>query len=154
VCSPHSFEVAVWTASSKRSSISFHRALAKPFRASESGQATVELALCLPIVALLIAITLEFAALGLDRSRLWQAARESARAAAVDADPGAVKEVLEAAGLGDVTYEIIPPPAERVQGEPVEVVLRFEPTSSVPLVGALFEEMVLEASASMRLERP
>lgn len=148
-----SLGAAAWTASSRRSSINFHRALANPFR-DPKGQATVELALCLPIVALLIAVTLEFAALGLDRSRLWQAARESARAAAVDADPGAVREVLEAAGLEDATYEITPPSSERVQGEPVEVVLRYQPTSSVPVVGELFEELVLEAKASMRLERP
>lgn len=144
----------VWTASFRRSSTSFHPALANPFRDSQSGQATVELALCLPLVALLIAVTLEFAALGLDRSRLWQAARESARVAAVDSDPDAVEEVLEAAGLGDATYEITPPASERVQGEPIEVVLRFQPTSSVPVLGELFEGLLLEAKASMRLERP
>lgn len=74
--------------------------------------------------------------------------------AAVDADPDAVREVLETAGLGDATYEITPPASERVQGEPVEVVLRFQPTSSVPVVGELFEGLLLEAKASMRLERP
>lgn len=128
--------------------------MADRFRGSQSGQATVELALCLPIVAILIAVTLEFAALGLDRSRLWQAARESARVAAVDADPDAVREVLETAGLTGASYEITPPPTERVQGEPVEVILRFHPSSSVPLVGELFEGVMLEARASMRLERP
>ena len=152
-CSRRSFVAGGSTASSRRSSSNSLRPLAKAPR-GQGGQATVELALCLPLVAVLIAVALEFAALGLDRSRLWQAARESARVAAVDPDPDAVQEVLDAAGLGDADFVITPDVSARVQGEPIEVELEFQPTGSVPLIGDLFEGVVLKASASMRLEKP
>jgi Flp pilus assembly protein TadG len=51
----------------------------------ERGQATVELALILPVVALILAALVQTGMVVVDHVRLWHAAREAARAAVVDA---------------------------------------------------------------------
>lgn len=121
---------------------------------SQRGQATVELALCLPLVALIFGAVVEVALVAADQARLWHAAREAARVAVVDPDPAKARAAAEEAGLEPVDVSITPEPRYRVQGEPLRVALTYRPSARVPLVGELFELIELHADATMRIERP
>jgi hypothetical protein len=120
----------------------------------QRGQATVELALSLPLLALIIGVLVEFGMLVADQARLWHAAREAARIAAVDADEDHQLHAANEGGLGPLEMVTEPVPSLRMQGEPVEVSLRYSPDGSVPLIGALFERITLSSSATMRIETP
>jgi Flp pilus assembly protein TadG len=123
-------------------------------RASERGQATVELALCLPILAVLLGVVVEIAMLGGDQVRLWHASREAARAAVVDPDPAAARTAAERSGLQNLRIAIDPDPAYRVQGQPLRVEVSMNPQGTIPLIGSFFEQLELHASAAMRIEEP
>ena len=60
----------------------------------ERGQSTVELALVLPVVVLLLLVLLQVGLVARDVVLVAHAAREGARAAAVDPDPGAAREAV------------------------------------------------------------
>lgn len=126
--------------------------MASPAR--ERGQATVEIALCLPIVALLAGALVQTGIVVADQARLWHAAREAARVAAVDPDASHTEEVARSLGLGPVDVSIDPPAVYRRMGEPLTVSLAFHPTAGVPLVSMLFEGITLHARATMRIEQP
>jgi hypothetical protein len=123
-------------------------------RRAEHGQATVELALTLPLVALVIGVLVEFGMLVADQARLWHAAREAARVAAVDPDEDHQMHAARDTGLGPLEMNTEPGPNLRVQGEPVEVSLEYSPIGRVPLIGELFENLTLSSSATMRIETP
>jgi TadE-like protein len=121
---------------------------------SEDGQATVELALSLPLLVLLLGFVVEMAMLGGDQVRLWHASREAARAAVVDPDPSAARVAAESSGLRNMEISIDPDPAYRVQGQPLRIELAMEPDGTIPLIGAAFEQLELRATAVMRIEEP
>ena len=123
-------------------------------RRDQRGQSTVELALALPLVALVIGVLVEFGMLVADQARLWHAAREAARVAAVDPDENHQMHAARQTGLGPLEMKTEPEPNLRVQGEPVEVSLEYSPAGTVPLVGELFESLTLSSSATMRIETP
>lgn len=121
---------------------------------AQQGQATVELALCLPLIALMAAALVETASLAVDHVRVWHAAREVARVAVVDGDPQSVRDALGKAGMSEAEVQIEPGPDARVRGEALEVDLRYHPTSEVPLLGHLLDGLTLRATSTMRIERP
>jgi hypothetical protein len=123
-------------------------------RWGQGGQTTVELALALPLVALVIGVLVEFGMLVADQARLWHATREAARVAAVDADEGHQLDAARETGLGPLEMVTDPPASLRVQGQPVEVALTYSPTGNVPLVGELFERITLTSAVTMRIETP
>jgi Flp pilus assembly protein TadG len=125
-----------------------------PGRRCDGGQATVELALCLPVVALVLAAVVEVGALASDQARLWHSAREAARVAAVDPDVQGVAAAATAAGLEDVELVVRPPPTYRIQGDPVTVELSYKPRAGVILLAPVVERMTLSARATMRVEQP
>jgi hypothetical protein len=120
----------------------------------ERGQATVEFALCLPFVAIVLAALFEIGMVLSDQVRLWHAAREAARVAVVDADPAAARRAAEDVGLDDVDVEVVPDRVGRRQGEPLTVSLTYRPPGRMPLIGELFEHLDLRARATMRIEQP
>lgn len=121
---------------------------------SERGQATVEVALTLPLVALLLGVIVETGIVAAGRSRAWNAAREAARVAAVHSEEDVVERAVDEAGLAGAEVIIEPAPMERVQGEPVTVRLTYGHEGVLPLVGNIFGAVTFEASATMRIERP
>ena len=123
-------------------------------RHDQRGQATVELALALPLVALVMGALVEFGVLVADQARLWHAAREAARVAAVDPDEEHQMHAARATGIGPLEMNTEPGPNLRVQGEPIEVSLEYSPAGTVPLIGELFESLTLSSSATMRIETP
>jgi hypothetical protein len=118
-------------------------------RSREGGQAAVELALALPLVALLLLAVVQVALVVRDQVLTVHAAREGARAAAVDPRPGEARRAalvgsgLPAAGL-DVDLE--------ASGERVEVRVRYRTRTDLPLVGPLIPDLSLHAKAAMRAE--
>ena len=124
------------------------------FRTHERGQTTVELALCVPIVALLLAAVVEVGLVVADQGRVWHAAREAARVATVDDDPASIRAAIEATGLHGVEVAVEPRSIYRRQGEPVTVSLGYRPRGHLPLVRELVDRIELRASATMRVEQP
>ena len=120
----------------------------------ERGQTTVELALCLPLVALLLAAVVEVGLVVADQGRVWHAAREAARVATVDDEQASIEAAVESTGLEGVEVSVEPRPLYRRQGEPVTVSLRYRPDGHVPLVRELISQIELTASATMRVEQP
>lgn len=120
----------------------------------QRGQSTVELALCLPLVAIVLAVVVQVGVIARDHVRVWHAAREGARVAAVDPDAEAVRRAAESSGLEPLTISIEPEGIERRQGEPVTVRVAYSPSLRVPVIGRLFEDLTLDADASMRIEQP
>jgi TadE-like protein len=119
----------------------------------DAGQATAELALVMPLVAGLLLAIIQAGVLARDQLLVTHAAREAVRAAAVDDDPAAARRAAEQAG---------PLAADRLDTEVVErgevggrvkVVVRYHAPTRIPLVGALAGDVVLDASATMRVER-
>ena len=123
-------------------------------RRAESGQATLELALGLPILALLLAGLVEVGMLVSDQTRLWHAAREAARVAAVDPDLDDTRAAGERSGLSPLDVDVSPAPQFRRQGDPITVAVDYAPTARVPLFGVLLRRITLRAEATMRIEQP
>jgi hypothetical protein len=114
-----------------------------------AGQATVELALALPVVVVFLMAVFQVALLARDQVLVVHAARAAVREAAVGAGSdrvrGAARDVLDGARV-EVT--------ERgALGEPVRVLVEYRAETSLPLVGALFPDPRLTARSVMRRER-
>lgn len=120
----------------------------------ERGQSTVELALCLPLVVVVLAIVVQVGVVALDHVRLWHAAREAARIAAVDADLGNITRAAERSGVAPLDVEVDPQDLYRRQGQPVTVTITHAPQLRIPVIGSLADGMKLTATASMRIEEP
>jgi hypothetical protein len=119
---------------------------------TEDGQATVELALLLPVVMILVLLVLQVALVARDAVLVSHAAREAARVTAVDADPAAAR----AAATGTTG---LAPERLHVQvsgrggpGTRARVELRYRAPTEVPLVGRLLPDPVLAAAVTVRVE--
>ncbi len=120
----------------------------------ERGQTTVELALCLPLVALLLAAVVEVGLVVADQGRVWHAAREAARVATVDDAETSIEGAVERTGLEGAELSVEPRPPYRRQGDPVTVSVRYRPQGRVPLLRPLISQIELTATATMRVEQP
>ena len=115
----------------------------------DRGQATVELALCLPFICLLVLAVVQVGLVVRDRIAVQAAARDGARAAAVSSSPGtAASATARAHGLAPVEV------TSTVGGGMVTVTVRYVERTDVPLIGALLPDVHVEASATMVLEPP
>ena len=120
----------------------------------DDGQTTVELALGLPLLVVLLAAVFEVGMIGLDQLRLWNAAREAARTAVVDPDPAHIQRAAERSGLHPLDIAIDPETLRRTAGSPLTVRLAYRPDGRVPLISNLIDGVTLRADATMRIERP
>lgn len=120
---------------------------------SDEGQAAVELALVLPLVAILLLALVQVALVVRDQVLVVHAAREAARAAAVDPTPRAARQAALAGAplAGDrLSIELNGHPG---RGRQVEVEISYRSPTDASIVGALFPDVVLRGRASMRRER-
>lgn len=116
----------------------------------DRGQSTVEFALVLPLVAILLLGFLQAGIFLRDHLLVQSAAREGAREAAVTADRSRIERAaMRSAGGLDVTVNV-DRGADR--GDPVSVVVTARPTA-IPLVGAIVSGQSLRSEAVMRVER-
>ena len=113
------------------------------------GQATVELALALPFVAVALLLVVQVLLVALAQLRVDHAAREGARAAAVSSVPGAAARVAVSGVLGARHTEARTdhPEPEHVR---VEVTHRF--VTDVPLVGRFVPDLTLAGESIFRVE--
>jgi hypothetical protein len=115
----------------------------------DGGQATVELALTMPLVAVLGLLLVQGALVGRDQLAVIHAAREAVRAASVDPDPAAPGEAARVVLPGaTVDAGVRPPP-----GRPVTITVTYRTPTDLPLVGPLLPDPLLSARAVMRVER-
>lgn len=114
----------------------------------------MELALCLPLLALVLGALVELSLLASDQVRLWHAAREAVRAAAVEPSAAAAEAAAEQVGLAAIEVSVTPDAAFRVRGEPVTASVTYRPRGHVPLLGEAVAHLELEARAVMRIEQP
>jgi hypothetical protein len=120
----------------------------------EAGQAAVELALCLPLLAAFGLVLLQVALVVRDQVVVTHAAREAAREAAVSAEPGAARRAaLGGAHLDPDRLEVDVGDRGR-PGSRVVVTVRYRAPTDVPLVGALVGDVHLTARVAMRVEAP
>lgn len=122
---------------------------------AEAGQAAVELALALPLVALLLVLVAQAGMVVKDQVMVVHAAREAARAAAVDPEPGAGRRAATAAGPLDparLAVVIRSSPAG-LRGPPaVTAVVSYRSAVFVPLLAGVFPDILLTGRASMGRE--
>ena len=110
----------------------------------ERGQATVELALCLPVVAVALLLVVQVGLIAHDQVLVVHAAREAARAAAV----GSPLPALD--GLAPARADVA---VDRSGDGRVRVRVRYRSPTAVPIVGPLVPDAVLTAETTMRDER-
>jgi hypothetical protein len=117
---------------------------------TDAGQAAVEFALCLPLVAVLVLGLVQVALVARDQLAVELAAREGARAAAVAADPaGAARAAVDRAiTLRPLEVDVA------VAADSVRVTVRYVNPTDVPFVGAAIGDTALTAAVTMALEPP
>lgn len=118
----------------------------------DGGQASVELALLLPVVVVLLLAILQVGLLARDTLLVTHASREAARAAAVDSDPRAARDAaIDASGLIAERLEVTVTGREG-PGSRVRVEVRYRAPTSIPLVGALLGDRTMWSATTMRVE--
>lgn len=122
-------------------------------RKYERGQATVEAALVLPLVVVLLLAVVQVGLLVRAEVLVTHAAREAARAAAVDPDPDAPVEAATSATTLDKGRMEVRVQGRNGAGSRVEVEVTYSAATDVPLVGGLMGDVTLHASATMRVEQ-
>lgn len=119
----------------------------------DEGQAAVELALVLPLVALLLLVLVQVALVVRDQVLVVHAAREAARAVAVDPTPRAARHAaLAGAPLAEHRLSL-QLSGDEAGAQLVDVHLSYRSPTYTPIIGALLPDMLVHASASMRRER-
>jgi hypothetical protein len=119
-------------------------------RPGEQGQATVELALVLPLIFGMLALLFQIALVARDEIVVVHAARDAVREATVSRDPGLIAAAARR-NLPGATVRIVR--RGRV-GEPVEVSITYVSHTELPLVGALVPDLTLHSASVMSVERP
>lgn len=131
------------------------RRLAHGIRARPEGrgQASVELALILPLVVLLLVVLVEVGLVVRDQVLVTHAAREAVRAAALEDDRSAVERAATDAGPLDPDRLEVQLAGRDGPGSRAKVEVVYDRPTRVPLIGQLVGHIRLRASASMRVEK-
>jgi len=120
-------------------------------RPGQRGQATVELALCLPLVALALLLVVQVALVVRAQVLVVEAAREGARQAARDHRPGAADRAARAVpGLRPDRLAVRSDGADA--DDLVTVTATYRAPTEVPIVGALLPDVELHGRVTMRRE--
>ena len=121
----------------------------------ELGQAATELALVLPLLALLLLAVVQLTLVARDQLLVVHAARAAARQAAVDPRPASVERAAREAA-SSLKSARLRAETSPIGGEHrvVTVAVRYRAPTEVPLVGSLLPDVELWAKAAMRTERP
>jgi hypothetical protein len=120
-------------------------------RRRDDGQATVELALGLPVVLLTLLALAQVVVVVAHQVAVVHAAREGARAAAVAADGADAARVAVSGSLGTDRAQPVTV-AVAVAGDRVEVTVSQRVPTDVPLVGAFVGDVTVTGHASMQVE--
>jgi Flp pilus assembly protein TadG len=107
------------------------------------GQATVELAIALPLVAVVLLVVLQLALVTRDAVALTGAARAASRRAVVDADPASARASAVRESRLDPSRMAVSLSGDAAPGGYVTVVVRYRAPTDVPLVGAFVGDVAL-----------
>jgi hypothetical protein len=119
----------------------------------ERGQATVEVALALPVIALLLMVVVQVGLVVRAQVLVTHAAREGARAAAVDGAPDAARHAVEASTPLDPHLLTVRVTGRDGAGSRVRVEVDYRLVTDLPLVGRLLPDLTLTGVTTMRVER-
>ncbi len=118
------------------------------------GQATVELAMALPVVAMALLLVVQVALVAQAQILVVHAAREGARAAAVDPQPGAAARAARVTpGLRPSGLHVVSSP-RGPSSSIIRVTVHYRARTDVPLVGLLLGDVKVRAAVAMRVEDP
>ena len=121
----------------------------------DQGQASVELALLLPVVLVLLLAVLQVGLLARDVVLVTHAAREAARAAATDPNLQVARAAaLSSGGLEPSRLDVALAITGIDQRRRVEVQVTYRVPTRVPLVGRLVADRTITTTATMRVEAP
>ena len=117
---------------------------------NDNGQATVELALALPLLCLMLLGMVQVAVIGRGQLSVQLAAHDAVRAAAVSADPAtaASTAALNAISLRPLNVEVA------TDDTTITVTVSYIDHTDISMVGALLSDVTVQASATMALEPP
>jgi Flp pilus assembly protein TadG len=117
---------------------------------TDRGQATIEFALCLPLVVVFVLVVLQVAIVVRQQLAVDLAAREAARAAAVSGAP------QQAARAAVDRIEVLEAPSVDVSLGPdtVDVTVSQTVRIDMPIVGAMVRDISVSGTATMALEPP
>jgi Flp pilus assembly protein TadG len=119
----------------------------------DGGQASVELALVLPLVVMLLLAVVQLGLLVRDQILVVHAAREAAREAAVDPAPDAPRRAAAASSTLAESRMSVTTTGRGAAGSRVRVEVAYRAPTAVPLLGSALGDLTLRASATMRVER-
>jgi len=119
----------------------------------DEGQAAVELALVLPLVATLLLALVQVGLIVRDQILVIHAAREAAREAAVDPGPDIPARAAASSSTLDANRLTVEAHDRAGPGSRVRIKVSYRAPTDVPLVGGVIPDITLEASATMRVER-
>ena len=119
----------------------------------DRGQASVEFALALPLIVLLLLVLVQVGVIVRAQVLVTHAAREGARAAAVDADPDAARVAAEASSILDSDRLSVRATGRAGPGSRVRVRVDYRVVTDLPLVGPLLPDVILSGVTTMRVER-
>lgn len=117
-----------------------------------NGQATVEMALALPLAILIGLVGLQAGLVAIDALKVQHAAREAARAAAVEPDPAVARQAALGAAALDPGVLSVELQGGRTGGDAVTAHVTYQAPTEVPLVGAFIGRVPLRAEVTMRVE--
>ncbi len=121
-------------------------------RRRQGGQATVEVALLLPLLALLLLAVIQVGLVVRDQVLVTHAAREAARAAAVDPQVAVARAGAVAAARLDPDRLSVELSGSTEPGGALTVTVRYRAPTAVAFVGPLVGDWTLVAEATMRVE--
>lgn len=116
----------------------------------DRGQATVEFALALPLVAVLVLGIVQLVVVARDQLAVELAAREGARAAAVAAAPAPAASAAAGRAVDLAPIEVS---VSESDGR-VTVTVRHRSATNVPLIGLAIGDVEVAATVTMRREPP
>ena len=121
-------------------------------RRAAQGQATVELVLVLPVVLLALLLVIQVGLIARAQVIVVNAAREGARAAAVEG-PGAARAAAAASpGVRADRLSVAATSETAGGGDLVRVEVRYRVPTDVALIGPLVGDPTLTATVTMRVE--
>jgi Flp pilus assembly protein TadG len=120
----------------------------------DQAQASVELALLLPLVVLLLLAILQVGLLARDVVLVGHASREGARAAATDPSPGAAAAAAHDSSGLEPERMVVSVSGRGAPGSRVRVTVVYRAPTQVPLVGELLGDPTIRSATTMRVEGP
>lgn len=119
-------------------------------KGTESGQATVELAIILPFIVLIAAGLIQCGLIVVNQLAVWNAARNAARAAAISPDPQIDAQRAANSAVDLRPLQVIITTTDDV----VSARVVYIDHTNLPLIGVLFPQISLEATVAMLREIP